>query len=107
MMVPGLSPCKHPLKLRWRGITEHLVGVKPCLSNCVAARSAVSVMRRPALQIAGGWFIDWEQEDCSMNEDDWAWLETIPDYGADPEHMMGTWISMLVYLLTDCGYLHE
>lgn len=50
--------------------------------------------------------IAWDYETCDMNITDW-WSENRDKELNDPDYMQGTWMSMMVYFLTDYYYLHE
>lgn len=50
--------------------------------------------------------IAWGIENCEIPIDGW-WQQDHSAEFADPEFMQGTWMSMLIYLLTDYHYLHE
>ncbi len=50
--------------------------------------------------------IAWDSENCDMQIDGW-WDEDRGEDLADPEFIQGTWVSMLIYFLTDYMYLHE
>ncbi len=45
-------------------------------------------------------------ERCEIPIDDW-WLQDWSEEFSDPQYMQGTWISMLIYFMTDYRYLHE
>lgn len=47
-----------------------------------------------------------DYENCDIPIDDW-WDKDRSAELADPEHMQGAWMSMLMYFLTDYHYLHE
>lgn len=49
---------------------------------------------------------DWESEACDLPIENWWQLDMTKEF-ADPHYMQGTWISFLVYLMTDYLYLHE
>ena len=49
---------------------------------------------------------DPNSETCDIPIDEW-WLQDWEDEFSDPVYMQGTWISMLIYFLTDYKYLHE
>lgn len=49
---------------------------------------------------------DWESEACDLPIENWWQLDMTQEF-ADPYYMQGTWISFLVYLMTDYLYLHE
>jgi hypothetical protein len=50
--------------------------------------------------------VAWQQETCEINIDGW-WNQNRDAEFNDPDFMQGTWMSMLVYFLTDYYYLHE
>jgi hypothetical protein len=54
-----------------------------------------------------GWYPDWENENCSLREEEWEWLNAIEENGLDSNNMMGSWTSVLIYLMTDFRFLHE
>ncbi len=49
---------------------------------------------------------DWEGEACDLPIENWWQLDMTKEF-ADPSYMQGTWMSFLVYLMTDYLYLHE
>ena len=49
---------------------------------------------------------DWESEACDLPIENWWQLDMTKEF-SDPHYMQGTWISFLVYLMTDYLYLHE
>ena len=50
--------------------------------------------------------IDWGRENCEIPIHDW-WAVDRTDELRDPDYMIGSWTSMLIYFLTDYRYLHE
>lgn len=50
--------------------------------------------------------IDWDRENCEIPIQDW-WAVDRTEELQDPEFMIGSWASMLIYFLTDYRYLHE
>ncbi len=50
--------------------------------------------------------VAWQQETCEINIAGW-WDKNRDAEFSDPDFMQGTWMSMLVYFLTDYYYLHE
>ena len=49
---------------------------------------------------------DWETEGCDIPIPNW-WQQDWTNELADTRYMQGTWISMLIYFMTDYHYLHE
>ncbi|BCD99706.1 hypothetical protein MARGE09_P3908 [Marinagarivorans cellulosilyticus] len=49
---------------------------------------------------------DWETEGCDIPIPNW-WQQDWTSELADTRYMQGTWISMLIYFMTDYHYLHE
>ncbi len=50
--------------------------------------------------------IAWDIESCEIPIEGW-WQQDRSAEFADPNFMQGTWMSIMVYLLTDYKYLHE
>lgn len=49
---------------------------------------------------------DWETEGCDIPVPNW-WQQDWTNQLADSSYMQGSWISLLIYLMTDYHYLHE
>lgn len=49
---------------------------------------------------------DWETEGCDIPVPNW-WQQDWTNELADSSYMQGSWISVLIYLMTDYHYLHE
>lgn len=50
--------------------------------------------------------IDWNRENCEIPIPDWWAVDRTAEL-QDPDYMIGSWTSMLIYFLTDYRYLHE
>ncbi len=50
--------------------------------------------------------INFEVETCEIPIENW-WEQDWSEEFSDPQNMMGAWIMMLVYFMTDYRYLHE
>ena len=50
--------------------------------------------------------VDWDNETCRIGVEGF-WDENRNDDFRDPQSMLGTWISMLVYFMSDYKYLYE
>jgi hypothetical protein len=63
--------------------------------------------RQTWIEEYGGWAYNWPQEECYFYLDE-HWEEGgIGERGDDPTGMKNTWMSVLIYLMTDFAYLHE
>jgi hypothetical protein len=50
----------------------------------------------------------WPDDNCHLPGDFWNLEQTIQDAATrDPENMLGSWVSVLIYLMTHYSYLHE
>ena len=50
---------------------------------------------------------DWQTEGCDLPVANWWQQPWLDAYIADANYMQGTWIAVLIYLMTDYHYLHE
>ena len=56
----------------------------------------------------GDWAWAWPEENCQFYlSEQWEAEDGIGNRGNDPTGMKNTWMSMLIYLMTDFSYLHE
>jgi hypothetical protein len=52
--------------------------------------------------------VDWPRETCGFPHEQFIWLNSRGrDHSHDPARMIGSWASVLIYLMTDFHYLHE
>ena len=49
----------------------------------------------------------WPNEECWANLNAWHGLDSARGSSYDPNQMLYTWASVLIYLMTDFYYLHE
>ena len=49
----------------------------------------------------------WPYEDCWINLNAWKGQDGANRRANDPNQMLYTWVSVLIYLMTDFYYLHE
>ena len=50
--------------------------------------------------------IDWNRENCEIPIPDWWAVDSTAEL-QDPDYIIGSWTSMLIYFLSDYRYLHE
>ena len=92
------------MRLHQRMLGETLSGSDPEIDASYALLVSLWQERRSA--DAPPFAIDWERENCEIPIDNW-WAVDRTEELRDPDFMIGSWASMLIYFLTDYRYLHE
>jgi len=71
-------------------------------------RLLVETWQDRSTQENNGWAWDWPNENCHFYLESHQWQNGgAASRAGDPNHMLYTWTTILIYLMTDFYYLHE